>query len=502
MSQFKKSILLSLCITTLLATEHKVSLDEAISIALKNNAKLKVSQTDIEIADTMHEQAKSANYPSLDMDISAMRLDEAPSFDMRGSTIVDNTQNKALYNQMSQSYSAAATNFGLAGMTEAAASATASSNIYGGISAAMPTQINMPINMDVKVAGRDNIISQLNMQYPLYTGGKISAIIKQASYGKKIAQESQRRTNNEVIFDVKRYYYAVMLTKQLKRLSKDTLDGMGFIRDLTSQLYQGGSMNVKKTDYLRSKLSVNVLESLHEEIVQKELVAKSALIFAMGLPWADAVEAKQIEFKEPKIDETLDALIANAYKFNPDYTTLKIALEVHDAKIDEAKSDYLPKVGLMASAQNIYSDYDYGFVNKTNRNSWTIGVGVQWSLFNGMRTSNQVEQSRLEKLALEQKELILKDGLALQVKQSFLQMKSTYKQYTILTEASQTAKENRDLNTRAYQEDMVETKDVIESQLFESFTFASYYRALHDHAVSRANTDFIVAKAIENQLEK
>ena len=115
----------------------------------------------------MYNQATSANYPTLDLDVSAMRLDEAPTFDMRGSTTVDNTQNKALYSQLSQSYSAAATNFGLAGMNEAAASATASSNIYSGVSAAIPAQTTLPINMEVQISGRDNILSQLNMQYPL-----------------------------------------------------------------------------------------------------------------------------------------------------------------------------------------------------------------------------------------------------------------------------------------------------------------------------------------------
>lgn len=498
-TNLKQVVLISLVTTSLFAGNHVLSLDEAIDIALQNNAKLKVSKTAVKIADAMYNQASSANYPSLDLDVSAMRMDEAPTFEMRGVATVDNTQNIGLYNSISGAYAQAA-----AGATsaEAAEAAGASSAIYAGIAASMPGEASMPINLDVEMMGRDSIMSQISLKYPLYTGGKISAIVKQAGLGKEIAQEGKRRTKNEVVFDVKRFYYGVVLTKQLKKLSADTLERMGFLRDLTSRLYQGGSLNVKKTDYLRSKLSVNVLDSMHEELIQKEVMAKSALIFALGLPWTDTVETSQAGFKEPVMDKNLESLVENAYKFNPDYTTLKIAIDIHEAKIDEAQSDYLPSVGLMASAQNLYSDYEYGLVNDTNKNSWTVGVGVQWSLFNGMRTTNKVEQSRLEKLKLEQQELTLQDALALQVKQSFLQMKSSYKQFTILTVATQTAEENRDLNTRAYQEDMVETKDVIESQLFESFTFATYYRSLHDHAISRANIDFIVGQALERELTK
>ena len=338
--------------------------------------------------------------------------------------------------------------------------------------------------------------------YPLYTGGKISALIRQASLGKKIAQEGKRRTRSQVIYDVKRYYYGSLLTKQLKTLSEDTIERMRFLRDFTSKLYQGESLKVKKTDYLRSKLSVSMLESMHEELIQKEFMAKSALIFSMGVPWNDTVEVSQTKFKEPVMDKKLEALIQNAYKFNPDYATLKIAVDIQEAKIDESQSEYLPSIALTASAQHLYNDYEYGFVNDTNKNLWTVGVAIEWSLFNGMRTSNKVEQHRLEKLQLQQKELVLQDALALQVKHSFLQMQSSYKQYRILTEASQTARENRSLNTRAYQEDLVETKDVIESQLFESFTLSAYYRSLHDHASSRANTDFIVGQALEKEVSK
>ena len=179
-----------------------------------------------------------------------------------------------------------------------------------------------------------------------------------------------------------------------------------------------------------------------------------------------------------------------------------MAVKVDEAKINEAKSGFLPTVGISASAQHIHSDYSYGMTNSTNKNSWILGVGVSWSLFNGMRTTNEVEQRRLEKLKSKQQEIVLKDALALRMKQAFLQMKSSFNQYNILSRAVQTAAQNRDLNTRAYQEDMVTTKDVIEAQLIESYTKGAYYRSLYNNAISHAMTDYIVGKAIESELKR
>jgi len=479
----KITIVCSLLATISLYSQQiqKVDLDEAINIALKNNNKLKISKTSIKIAQQMYKQAMSANYPTIDLNIIGMRMDQDPTYDMVGTTIVDNTATKAIYNSLSQAALADGDNV---------LSAT-----YAGISAATPDQSVLPIDMEVKVANRDSLVSQINMQYPLYVGGKIQALQQQAKLGKKIAQVGYERDKNQVILDVKKYYYSVVLTKQLKQLSSDTLSRMEFLKELTSRLYQGGSMHVKKTDYLRSKLSVNLIKSLDNKISQKEELAKSALLNAMGLRWEDEIEIKDQILEEPIMSEQMDSLIKKAYQFNPDFNTLNLALDIQDAKIDESKSDFLPHIGINASAQNIKNSYDFGIVNDNNKNSWTLGIGATWSLFNGGKTTHEVEQKRLEKLKLQQTKIVLEQGIALQIKQAFLNMKSAYEQFLTLKEAVVTAKQNRELNTRAYQEDMVQTKDVIESQLFEAYTQGDFYKAQYDYAVAKAQLDYIVGVA-------
>jgi len=482
----KTTLLLSLTFFGSLYAQS-VTLDEAISIALQNNKNLKISDTSLKIADTLYNQAMSAHYPTLDVSLSAMRLDEAPTFEMRGTTTVDNTQTIAMYNGLSQAAAADGNSY--------------TAGTYAAIAATTPAQTNFPINMEVQMMGRDTVASQINTMLPLYTGGKITAITEQAKLGKAIAQEGKIRARNEVIYDVKKYYYGLLMAKQIKKLTSDTLERMGFIRDLTSEMYQGGSMSVKKTDYLRSKMSVNMIEVFYEDIKSKEVLAKAALANAMGYSWEQEIDAADAELPAPVMDASMQTMVKQAHEFNPDYKTLKLALKIQDAKIDEAQSGYLPQAAFMASAQHMYNDYEYGVVNQTNKDSWSIGVGVQWSLFNGMRTTNQVEQSRLEKLKMQQQEILLQDGLALQIKQAYLEMGSTYSKYKVLVDAVEVAKENRDLNTRAYQEDMVETKDVIEAQLFEALTQADYYRAQNDHALARAKADLIVSGAIENSLK-
>jgi outer membrane protein TolC len=192
----------------------------------------------------------------------------------------------------------------------------------------------------------------------------------------------------------------------------------------------------------------------------------------------------------------LKDLVSGAYSFNPDWARLDAGLEAAAAKIDEARSGHFPKIGLFGNLTRIENDYEKGIVTPDNKNSWTVGIGLELPLFNGLRTTNEVREAtaRLEKLKRQQ--LLLKEGIALQVKHIFIQLMSSQQQKVSSEAAAASSEENRSLNERAYQEELVETKDVIEAQLVESLMKAQYRKTLYDHLEARANLDYVVGKQI------
>jgi outer membrane protein TolC len=460
---------------------QSLTLNDAIHIALENNRNLKISQTALQIADAQYHQALSARYPQLTATASAMRMDKDPSFLMKGSFTLP------------QQFS------GLLGalVQDVAAAGGTNTLPYAMNPSALSSLSSVPLNMDVKQMDRDLGVLRVDMTYPLYTGGKVDAIIRQASLNKSIQSEENRRSEAEVIYDVKRYYYGAMLAQRLSHETQITLDQMKVLKELTESFYKGGSLKVKKTDYLRISTTVSMIESMNEEMLSNVELAKSALVNATGLPWNSTISLAETDFESPKLNQNLNTLIEEAYRFNPMINQLKLAVDVHSAKIDEASSAYLPSVALTANAQKLFNSYDGGVVNDTNRNSWTIGVGLQWNLFEGFRTDYAVQEAKLNKQNIQHKEVLLQEGLALQVKYAFIKMGQSHRQFNALLSAKESSAENADLNTRAYQADMVETKDVIEAQIMETFAKMAYYKNLHDFSFSRAQLDFIIADSIK-----
>jgi len=446
----------ALAVTTLATAAERLdnlTLEQATQLALQNHRSMQVSQAALAMAEAQYQQAMSAFGPKLGFEAGIQRADEDRTFTFSG---VVQTPAMPPY---------------LPSMT-------------------------LPMNLDVQMFDRDVTKAALNFTYPLYTGGKKEAITGMARAGAGIAREEKRKTELEVVRDVNKYYNAVIFAGQMEKLASDTLERFQALQDLTERLYQGASLKVKKTDYLRSKTTTAVTRSMLREANYASQLTREALANAMGLPINTTVSLAP-EPDLPVMTTALDTLVADAMAFNPDKQRLELAVQAADHQIDEARSANLPMVGLEASTYQVWNGYDGGLFNDANRKGWTVGIGVKWDLWDSGLTKASINAAQAGKLKLEAQRVLLDNGLALQIKDDFMRIQRSRAQVDDSTQAQSFAEENRKLHVRAYQEEMVETKDVIEAQIVESFASASLYRARHDLRAAVADLNNRVGRALQ-----
>ena len=443
---------------------NNLTLEDCIRIALQKHQSLQVSAAASLMAEAQYQQAMSAYWPQLSLDVNASRADQERTFSLQGAV--------ALPQQLSGALSGVLASSG-----------------------AQPVK-SLPIDMEIKLFDRDLLTASINVTYPIFTGGKRGAIVGQAKQGIKIASEGQRKSKLEVIRDVKRFYYGAQFTLKMEQLTRYTLARFQVLEELTERLYKHGSLKVKKTDYLRTRTTTAITRSiLHEAEYSREL-AHEALGNAMGLHWDTSVTLSK-DSQAGQLNENLQTLIASAHDFNPDIQQLRLAVQTAEYKIMEARSGYFPVVGFQASAHKLWNDFDGGLVNKTNREGWTIGIGLQWNLFDGFRTSGKVDHAKASERKLKSQQILLDQGMALQIKQQFLRLQSASKQIEDTREAYKFASENRKLNLRAYREELVETKDVIEAQIIETFTRSAQYRSQHSLDLALTTLEYLVGRNIQ-----
>ena len=127
-------------------------------------------------------------------------------------------------------------------------------------------------------------------------------------------------------------------------------------------------------------------------------------------------------------------------------------------------------------------------------------VGVELPLFDGLRTRARIQEAVARRDELGEQKVLLREGIGLQVRQAVLGLDAAGRRYQATLDAANAAVENRDLNTRAYQSELVETEDVIKAQLMEAFMSVQHLKVRFDNAEARSRLNLLVGTEVARRL--
>ncbi|MCB0742422.1 MAG: TolC family protein [Ignavibacteriae bacterium] len=435
--------------------DKELDLQTCIEYALKNHPLKSVDKNSIGISEAQLDQAHSAYWPQIDLNASVSRMDEDPNFIFPASTFEIPSLN-------------------IPGLE------------LGGIQ--IPEQ-------NIKLFDKTMVMGSVELVYPLYTGGFISSLIGQAEGGLLIAKEEAKKNELQIVADVKKRFYAVYLLQKLTQIGDEALARLETTLELTENMYLKGSGKVTKTDFLKSKIMVENVRSINFSFKHNLVLAKSALLNALGEDVKKEVSVIEDDLLLNTNKYEYDELMNNAFQNNPTWKTLEIAQKIFEEKVDQAKSGHLPKIGVMGSVNMINNAYKYGLVSEVNKFSWTVGVGMQLPIFNGFRTSAEVDEAQYRLEKIKSQKILLENGLGILVKKALVDFESASDQQAALRSAMESAIDNCSLNDRAYQSDLVELQDLIEAQIFEAIMKVQFYKAQFTYYESLAELELIVGSS-------
>ncbi|HVU34371.1 MAG TPA: TolC family protein [Opitutaceae bacterium] len=473
------------------ASAREWSLPECIAAALRNNRQRPVSQLAVSLAEAQHRQSLAGYWPQLRLVGMVQRTDEAPDFIFPASTMPVPAQ------------------------TIATPPSTALITIPAGVLG--PSAVQLPVSVpaqtistpasavqvpsqDIKLMNRDSVAGSASVAWLLFDGGMRRGLRVQTENLVAAARQAARRTDLEIADSVTRLYYGAVLARELRQLGADTLARMDATLGLTETLYQGGGGKVTKADYLETKVMVDSLRAIVASLEKNEAMAEAALANTMGLPWQASVRpaAREIPSIVSKVE--LDSLVGDAYAFNPDWKQLEAGLRAGEAAVAGARSGYAPKVALTGTLHRWWNGYDAGMATAANKQGWNVGVGIELPLFDGLLTRGRVAEARARLEQLKQQQFLLREGIGLQIKDALLGLVAAQKACAATAEARVSAEENRALNVRAYQSELVETEKVIRSQLTEAFMSAQHLKARYDCVALQSQLNLLVGTEVAHQL--
>jgi len=440
---------------------ENLSLQQAIQIAIQHNNQKKVSEEKQAVAESQYQLAKSAQWPTLELQAGHRYSNNPMTFEIPQMDV----------------------DLGSLGALLSAALAPLP----------VPNSITIPSNT-VKLIGNTTNRASLNVQYPLYTGGKISSIIEQASVGKEIASEDVKKTTQQVVYDVKRYYYTVQLTQEIYQVVDSTYNMLEYNKKLAEASFNDTVGAVSKLDFNKLQNAVNLADNMRADFDAKNQAAKAALIYSMGLDWGTEITISQPLSVNHDYHLQVETLIDESKQYNSDINKLKLAMQAMHAKVKEARSEYFPQVGLFASRQYQDLGVDGGWNTSENRNNWSVGVGLSMTLFSGGATQNRINSAKLKKIQLEEQERLAESGIALLINNKLTDLKKALTQVDIGEKASKASTGNMGLISRAFSIGAAESQDIIEAAYQHALIQSNMLRAKHNALLSLAEIERTVGR--------
>jgi outer membrane protein TolC len=471
-------------------------LDQCLRTALQNSHRRPISKFAVALAEAQHRQALSAYWPQVNAKAGYERLSDplnfifpaetmqipAQSVSVPGGTMVVTIPANAFAPGFPSSSIQMPVNF--PGQTYKT----------GAQSFAVPQQ-------DVKVLDRNVVSGELDMTWLLWDGGMRKGLREQSAANIAIMRVESRRTDLEIADSVTRMYWGAVLARQLRQLGQETLERMESTLRLTETMYKEGAGKVTRSDYLDNSVMVETVRSLLAELEKNEAMSQAALANTMGLDWNASVQPSAQEIPFAPAAQDLDRLVASSYEFNPDWEKLGQALRATQGAVTTARSGYYPKLALTGELHRWWNGgYDTGIATDPNQRGWTAGVGLEIPIFDGFLARNQVAEALARLNQIKETQFLLRDGIALRIKDLVLSLDAAAKSGQASRSAMQSAAENRDLNTRAFQEELVETEKVVRAQLMEALMSAQHYKARYDYAVLWSQLSLAVGKEIGDRL--
>lgn len=469
-----------------------LTLEDCLAEALQHNRRRPASRFAVAAAEAQHRQALAAYWPQVMLKGGFQRMDEAPNFVFPASYM------------------------GIPPQTVTTPASTAILTLPAGVVG--PAAVQLPVavpaqtvttqgqifpvpEQSVRLMDPDSWTAMMDVKWLLYDGGMRRGLRQQTESLVAAMKQAERRTDLEIADSVRRIYYGAVLARQVRQVGHDTLARMEATLNLTETMYKEGGGKVKKTDWLDNKVMVESLRAMVALLEKNEAMAQAALANTIGRPWTESVGPSVAEIPFSPVAGELADLVGTAYRFNPDWNSLEAGIRAAEGAVQTARSGHLPKVALTGDLHRWWNDYGAGIASDRNKQGWTLGVGFEVPVFDGALTRSRVAEMRARLGQLKEQGFLLKEGIGLQIKDHFLGLVAARKSHQATLDAMKAAEENRDLNTRAYQNELVETEKVIRAQLMEALMSAQHYKARYDHVALQSQLSLAVGAEVNRQLQ-
>jgi len=335
---------------------------------------------------------------------------------------------------------------------------------------------------------RTNFKTSLVYEFPIFTGFKIKYAKEMAALQIQAQKYKYSHDKKALAIEVLKAYNGAVAAKYfinaLKTAKKTTASFVKIIKDF----YNQGMAT--KVDLLQAEKRDNEVKAMLIEAENKYKLALSYLQFLSNDPTITGVDDFKVIYPP---NEPFKELIKTALMNRSDLKWMKKNVQTMQKKVKFDESADYPEIG--AHLEYGWNDNQLNNID-SKKDYYLIAAGLKWNLFDKSRDAS-IQKSKIEALQTDYYYQYMKKGIALDVKQKYLNFKTK----AALVKEKETNKELADAilkkYTYMYKQGMINVTILLMKEADARKASAELIKAEYDEALAAAELKKAIGEMIK-----
>lgn len=214
-----------------------------------------------------------------------------------------------------------------------------------------------------------------------------------------------------------------------------------------------------KSDELRARTFLAEAEQQSITVKNDWLLARMRLALVVGGEAGGSLDISE-KVVVPEVTTGNEALLHMALQNRSDLKELESGVEKANVGIKMARNAYLPTVYGSATYQMNDRDIPFGRDN----DAWIVGANLRWELFDGMRRQSEAAKAQLIKNSASEHLENYRQEIALEVEEGILRREEAGKRLEVARHALLDAEESVRLITRRFENSLMTMVELLDAQ--------------------------------------
>lgn len=311
------------------------------------------------------------------------------------------------------------------------------------------------IDLNYKV--RTIYMGGIQVEQPIFMGGKIKVAYKMATLGKQMAQLNESLTSTDIILETDQAYALMIKAQEMNKVAESYHAVLQELMKNVQSAYKHGLKS--KNDVLKVQVKLNESELSIRKAQNALRLASMNLCHLIGKPLNETLH---ISDDFPIIEQQLETQI-NDITARPEYNILDKQVDLAKQQVKLTRSELLPQIGIRGSY-----DYIHGLkINEQNmfdKGNFSVLLNVSIPIFHFGERFNKVRAAKmkLEQTRLEQADL--NEKMLLELTQSANNLDEAKLEAELADQSLLQADENRRISKGEYEAGLESLADHLEAQ--------------------------------------